>query len=211
MLAGATLLCSNAVDPGETLDLLEAEKPTMTNGFVAGIAAPRPSPEPAAARPVVDAPREPVPDHGAGCATRRPRAAPHHARDDRDRQRHHDQRGRDPTNPNTGVARSASRRRGSTPRSSTPIRVSASTSAPIGEFCVRGAFRDAAVLQTQPRGVLRRRRMVSHRRSRPHRRGRLRLLHRQSRRDDQDRGRQRRTGGGGEGHRQGHRPGPSHT
>jgi acyl-CoA synthetase (AMP-forming)/AMP-acid ligase II len=39
MLTGATLVCSNAVDPGETLDLLEAEKPTMTNGFVAGIAA----------------------------------------------------------------------------------------------------------------------------------------------------------------------------
>ena len=31
-------MCSNATDPGETLDLLEAEKPTMTNGFVAGIA-----------------------------------------------------------------------------------------------------------------------------------------------------------------------------
>jgi acyl-CoA synthetase (AMP-forming)/AMP-acid ligase II len=39
MLAGATLVCSNAVDPGDTLDLLESEKPTMTNGFVAGIAA----------------------------------------------------------------------------------------------------------------------------------------------------------------------------
>ena len=38
MLAGATLVCSNAVDPSETLDLLEAEKPTMTNGFVGGIA-----------------------------------------------------------------------------------------------------------------------------------------------------------------------------
>jgi acyl-CoA synthetase (AMP-forming)/AMP-acid ligase II len=37
MLAGATLVCSNTVDPGETLDLLEAEKPTMTNGFVGGI------------------------------------------------------------------------------------------------------------------------------------------------------------------------------
>lgn len=37
MLAGATLVCSNAVDPDETLDLLEAEKPTMTNGFVGGI------------------------------------------------------------------------------------------------------------------------------------------------------------------------------
>ena len=38
MLAGATLVCSNAVDPAKTLDLLEAEKPTMTNGFVGGIA-----------------------------------------------------------------------------------------------------------------------------------------------------------------------------
>jgi acyl-CoA synthetase (AMP-forming)/AMP-acid ligase II len=37
LLAGATLVCSNAVDPADTLDLLEAEKPTMTNGFVAGI------------------------------------------------------------------------------------------------------------------------------------------------------------------------------
>ena len=31
-------MCSNATDAGETLDLLEAEKPTMANGFVAGIA-----------------------------------------------------------------------------------------------------------------------------------------------------------------------------
>jgi acyl-CoA synthetase (AMP-forming)/AMP-acid ligase II len=39
MLAGSTLLCSNATDPGVTLDMLEAEKPTMTNGFVSGITA----------------------------------------------------------------------------------------------------------------------------------------------------------------------------
>jgi acyl-CoA synthetase (AMP-forming)/AMP-acid ligase II len=38
LLAGSTLVCSNAADAGETLDLLEAERPTMTNGFVAGIA-----------------------------------------------------------------------------------------------------------------------------------------------------------------------------
>lgn len=38
MLAGATLICSNATDAAETLDLIEAEKPTMTNGFVAVIA-----------------------------------------------------------------------------------------------------------------------------------------------------------------------------
>ena len=38
MMAGATLICSNASDPAVTLDLLEAEKPTLTNGFAAAIA-----------------------------------------------------------------------------------------------------------------------------------------------------------------------------
>jgi acyl-CoA synthetase (AMP-forming)/AMP-acid ligase II len=38
LVAGSTLVCSNATDAGRTLDLLEAEKPTMTNGFAAGIA-----------------------------------------------------------------------------------------------------------------------------------------------------------------------------
>jgi acyl-CoA synthetase (AMP-forming)/AMP-acid ligase II len=38
LVAGSTLVCSNAEDAGDTLDLLEVEKPTMTNGFVAGIA-----------------------------------------------------------------------------------------------------------------------------------------------------------------------------
>lgn len=42
LVAGSTLVCSNAGSDasgaGETLDLLEAEKPTTTNGFVAGVA-----------------------------------------------------------------------------------------------------------------------------------------------------------------------------
>jgi acyl-CoA synthetase (AMP-forming)/AMP-acid ligase II len=42
LVAGSTLICStagsNTSGAGETLDLLEAEKPTMTNGFAAGIA-----------------------------------------------------------------------------------------------------------------------------------------------------------------------------
>jgi acyl-CoA synthetase (AMP-forming)/AMP-acid ligase II len=38
VVAGATLVCSNAADASETLDLLEAERPTITNGFEAGIA-----------------------------------------------------------------------------------------------------------------------------------------------------------------------------
>ncbi|MGE2834919.1 class I adenylate-forming enzyme family protein [Mycobacterium sp. SMC-4] len=38
LTAGATLVCANAEDPGATLDLLEDEKPTMTNGFAAAVA-----------------------------------------------------------------------------------------------------------------------------------------------------------------------------
>src|SRR5579875_1319546 len=38
LVAGCTLVCSNATDAAATLDLLEAEKPTITNGFVAGVA-----------------------------------------------------------------------------------------------------------------------------------------------------------------------------
>jgi acyl-CoA synthetase (AMP-forming)/AMP-acid ligase II len=37
LVAGSTLVCSNATDAGTALDLLEAEKPTMTNGFAAGV------------------------------------------------------------------------------------------------------------------------------------------------------------------------------
>nr|VTO98566.1 Long-chain-fatty-acid--CoA ligase [Mycobacterium riyadhense] len=38
VVAGSTLVCSNATDPGAILDLLEAETPTMTNGFAASVA-----------------------------------------------------------------------------------------------------------------------------------------------------------------------------
>jgi acyl-CoA synthetase (AMP-forming)/AMP-acid ligase II len=38
LVAGATLICSNAVDAADTLDLLEEQRPTMTNGFVAAVA-----------------------------------------------------------------------------------------------------------------------------------------------------------------------------
>jgi len=38
LVAGSTLVCSNASSAGLTLDLLEAEKPTMTNGFAAAVA-----------------------------------------------------------------------------------------------------------------------------------------------------------------------------
>ncbi|MBI3213056.1 MAG: acyl--CoA ligase [Mycobacterium sp.] len=37
LVAGSTLLCSSALDPADTLDLLEAERPTITNGFAAGV------------------------------------------------------------------------------------------------------------------------------------------------------------------------------
>jgi acyl-CoA synthetase (AMP-forming)/AMP-acid ligase II len=38
LVAGSTLVCSNAVDAGDTLDLLESERPTLTNGFTSGVA-----------------------------------------------------------------------------------------------------------------------------------------------------------------------------
>lgn len=38
IVAGSTLVCSNASDAGETLDLLETVRPNITNGFAAGIA-----------------------------------------------------------------------------------------------------------------------------------------------------------------------------
>ncbi|AKK29406.1 class I adenylate-forming enzyme family protein [Mycobacterium sp. EPa45] len=38
MVAGSTLVCSNATDAGDVLDLLETVRPTITNGFAAGVA-----------------------------------------------------------------------------------------------------------------------------------------------------------------------------
>jgi acyl-CoA synthetase (AMP-forming)/AMP-acid ligase II len=38
LVAGATLVCSNATDTSDTLDLLERVRPTMTNGFAATVA-----------------------------------------------------------------------------------------------------------------------------------------------------------------------------
>jgi acyl-CoA synthetase (AMP-forming)/AMP-acid ligase II len=38
LVAGATLLCSAASDPADTLDFIERERPELTNGFVASIA-----------------------------------------------------------------------------------------------------------------------------------------------------------------------------
>jgi len=38
LLAGATLVCSNATDAGAALDLLERTRPTMVNGFAAAVA-----------------------------------------------------------------------------------------------------------------------------------------------------------------------------
>ena len=58
LLAGATSVCSNAADAADTLDLLEAERPTVTNGFVGGNPTTRPSPQPPGARPVVRATRD---------------------------------------------------------------------------------------------------------------------------------------------------------
>ncbi len=39
LVAGATLLCSAATDPVDTLDFIERERPELTNGYAASIAA----------------------------------------------------------------------------------------------------------------------------------------------------------------------------
>jgi acyl-CoA synthetase (AMP-forming)/AMP-acid ligase II len=39
LVAGATLLCSAATDPADTLDFIERERPELTNGYAASIAA----------------------------------------------------------------------------------------------------------------------------------------------------------------------------
>ena len=75
----------------------------------------------------------------------------------------------------------------------------------VGELCIRGPYRDAGLLQTQPRRVLRRRRLVPHRRFGARRRRRIHVFRRPAGRDDQDGRRQCLGGRGGEGHRQGHR------
>ena len=95
MIAGASLVCSTADDAGRTLDLLEAEKPTITNGFVAGIMNLAAAPELPRPGPDVDATREPLSDHGPRGETGRPRAATQHARADRGGQRGADQWRRD--------------------------------------------------------------------------------------------------------------------
>jgi acyl-CoA synthetase (AMP-forming)/AMP-acid ligase II len=38
LVAGATLVCSNAMEPAATLDLIERVRPTMVNGFAASVA-----------------------------------------------------------------------------------------------------------------------------------------------------------------------------
>ena len=38
LVAGATLVCSNAPDAAGVLDVLERERPTMVNGFAASVA-----------------------------------------------------------------------------------------------------------------------------------------------------------------------------
>ena len=87
VLAGATLVCSNATDPAATLDLLERARPTMVNGFAASIAHLAKDPtfpdrDLSSIRrgnlwPIMPDQRPPA----------RSRAAPQHARHDRSRQR----------------------------------------------------------------------------------------------------------------------------
>ena len=140
--------------------------------------------------PVVDAPRQPVPDHGA----RRPAADP---------ELRHNMLGMT----EAGSTLLLSGDESDQPES--PTRLVRQARPPGSRrdrryrrpSCRGGravnlhprAPRDAALLPPQPRRVLRRRRLVPHRRSGAHRRRRVLLLPRPTRRDDQDRRRQRLT------------------
>ena len=75
----------------------------------------------------------------------------------------------------------------------------------VGELCIRGPYVMQRYHGREPRGVLRRRRLVSQRRSRPHRHRRPVLLRRSGGVDDQDRRCQRLPCRGGEGADDAHR------
>ena len=82
-----TLVCSNAPDAAGVLDLLERERPTMVNGFAASRS---PTCRTTRASPAATCPRSGAATSARSCRTtcgRRSRAAPHHARHDRGRQR----------------------------------------------------------------------------------------------------------------------------
>ena len=124
---------------------------------------------------------QPVADHAGRRAPGRPRAAPQHARHDRDRQRVPRERGRVATSPSTAEDRSAGRCPGFEARIVDPD---------TGTDCETGRGRRAVVARSVPHGgVLRARaprdvharRLVPHRRPVPLRRRGLLLLHRPAR------------------------------
>ena len=190
LVAGSTLVCSNATDPGATLDLLEAEKPTITNGFSAGIAH--------------------LPDHPSFArrdlsSMRRGNLYPIMAPDARpaDPELRHNMLGMTEAGSIVLISDDESdqpeERRGSfgkpAPGFETMIMRPEIASGSRRTVHPR-AVRDAAILQTQSRGVLRRRRLVPHRRFGARRRRRVLLFRRPAQRDDQN-GRRQRFGGRG--------------
>ena len=65
LVAGSTLVCSNATDAGRDAGSARGRAAHHDKRFRRGHRSPGPSPELRRPRPVVDAPRQPVPDHGA--------------------------------------------------------------------------------------------------------------------------------------------------
>ena len=169
LLAGATLVCSNATDAGETLDLLERERPTMVNGFAPAVAHLARGSDRSRARDLsLDPARQPLADHAGRRATRRSRTAAQHARHDRGGQRRARQRRRNRSAraPARVVRQARARLRG---RGRRP-RLRCRATGEVGELWIRGPFLMQRYYKREPRRVLRRRRLVPHRRSRAHRR-----------------------------------------
>ena len=73
VVAGATLVCSNAPTPADVLDVLERKRPTMVNGF-RPVGGPRGAgPHVSRTRPLLHTARQPLPDHARQTSGRRSR------------------------------------------------------------------------------------------------------------------------------------------
>ena len=160
----------------------------MVNGFAASVAHLADDPSFAGRDLSLDPARQPLADHAGRRPAGRSRAAPHHARHDRGRQRVPGQRRRGATSPSTGAGsfgRPAPGLRGPGRR---PRRPAAECGPRRGRRAVvPRPVPDGGLLRPRAPRDVRRRRLVPHRRPVPRRRRRLLLLHRPPRRHDQDR------------------------
>ncbi len=194
LIAGSTLVCSNATDPALTLDLLEAENPTMTNGFAAGIAhlADHPS---FAGRDLSSMRRGnlyPIMAPGIRPA---------------DPELRHNMLGMTEAGSVLLISGDESdqpeQRRGSfgRPAPGFETMIIEPDAAGVGELCIRGPYVMQGYYKRSREEIIRCRRLVPHRRFGACRQRRIHVFRRPAQRDDQDGGRECLGSRGGEGNR----------